>query len=294
MLAEIGSDIRRIAERAGAACVGVGRHNRVGSGVVMRPGQVVTNAHNLGGGPRTITFADGRQAVGEPLGVDLAHDLAVLAVDTGEVEPLGRAEGDGVSIGSPVVALANPGGRGLRVTFGFVSGKERAFRSPRGRRLSGALEHTAPLLPGSSGGPLVDLEGRLIGLNTHRLGDGFYLALPAGDAMYSRLETLAQGGDPSGVRLGVAVIPPSVARRMRQAVGLPEVDGLLVGGVEEDTPAARAGIRRGDLITRVGDRRIAGIDDLYAVLDSVPAGGSIEVHVIRGTEELSLSIQVDG
>src|SRR5690606_31133745 len=63
MLAEIGSDIRRIAERAGAACVGVGRHNRVGSGVVMRPGQVVTNAHNLGGGPRTITFADGRQAV---------------------------------------------------------------------------------------------------------------------------------------------------------------------------------------------------------------------------------------
>lgn len=294
MLAEIGGEIRRIAEEVGTACVGVGRHNRVGSGVVMRSGQVVTNAHNLGERARTVTFSDGRTAVGEPSGIDLAHDLAVLEVDTGDIEPVTRADGNGVSIGTPVVALANPGGRGLRATIGFVSGADRSFRSPRGRRLTGAIEHTAPLLPGSSGGPLVDLDGRLIGLNTHRLGEGFYLALPATEAMDSRLETLARGEDPSGVRLGVAVIPPPVARRMRRAVGLSEVDGLLVGGVEEDSAAGRAGIRRGDLITRVGDRSIVGIDDLYAALDTIQPGAAIELHLIRGTEEITLTVQPGG
>ena len=88
-------------------------------------------------------------------------------------------------VGTPVVALGNPNGHGPRVTFGFVSGTGRSFRGPRGRRVAGAVEHTAPLMPGSSGGPVVDLAGNLLGINTNRLGNGFYLAIAA-DAVVAR------------------------------------------------------------------------------------------------------------
>ena len=93
----------------------------------------------------------------------------------------------------PVFALSNPGGRGLRVTFGFVSGIERTFRGPRGRRITGSLEHTAPLLPGSSGGPVLNAGGQLLGINTNRLGEGFYLAIPADEALRGRVDALARG-----------------------------------------------------------------------------------------------------
>ena len=93
----------------------------------------------------------------------------------------------------PVFALANPGGRGLRVTFGFVSGIDRTFRGPRGLRITGSLEHTAPLLPGSSGGPVLDAAGQLLGINTNRLGEGFYLAIPADEALRGRVDALARG-----------------------------------------------------------------------------------------------------
>ncbi len=148
----------------------------------------------------------------------------------------------------PVFALANPGGRGLRVTFGFVSGIERTFRGPRGQRITGSLEHTAPLLPGSSGGPVLTAAGQLLGINTNRLGDGFYLAIPADEALRGRADALARGESAQSPRLGVAIAPNHVARRLRRAVGLPETDGLLIRDVEEDSPAARAGLAQGDLI----------------------------------------------
>ena len=118
--------------------------------------------------------------------------------------------------------MSNPGGRGLRVSFGTVSGVGRTFRGPRGRRIAGALEHTAPLGRGSSGGPLVDAEGRLVGINTHRLGEGFYLALPAGAALKTRVDALARGESASRVQLGVGLAPSHVARRLRRSVGLPD------------------------------------------------------------------------
>lgn len=293
MAEEVGVAIRRIAESIGSGCVGVGRRGPVGSGVVVAPGRVLTNAHNVGEDGRTVTFVDGRRATGESVGVDVAGDLAVIEVDTGDVEPLAWGDPDGISIGSPVVALAHPGGRGLRVTFGYVSGTGRSFRGPRGHRVTHAIEHTAPLLPGSSGGPLVDLEGRLVGVNTHRLGEGFYLALPADDDIHAKVESLSRGEEPAPVRLGVAVAPGYVARRMRRAVGLAEADGLLVRAVDEDSPAARAGVRPGDLITSLGGQPIAEIESLYAVLDGIDPGSEVELRVLRGADEVVLAIVPD-
>src|SRR5579862_8231357 len=128
ILDEIGASIRQLAQGAGTSVVGVGRRWGAGSGIVLGEGKVLTNAHNVRGDRVTVTFADGRTADGTVAGHDIDGDLAVISVDTGAVPALPWAGDTEAEIGMPVFALANPGGRGLRVTFGFVSGTERSFR----------------------------------------------------------------------------------------------------------------------------------------------------------------------
>jgi serine protease Do len=290
---ELESGVREVADGVGRSVVGVAGARSAGSGVVIGPGRVVTNAHNLRRGTVTVTFADGRTAEGRAAGVDVDGDVAVLDVDTADAPALSWSENNGTPrIGDAVFALANPGGRGLRVTFGLVSGTERSFRGPRGRRISGSIEHTAPLLPGSSGGPVVDRSGRLLGINTNRLGEGFYLALPADSGLRERIDALGRGQAPSPRRLGIAVVPAYVARGMRRAVGLDEIDGLLVRGVEDGGPADRAGIAEGDLIVAAGDRGIATADDLFEVLAS--SIDSLELKLVRGTEERTVTVTPEG
>src|SRR5437763_11887805 len=220
VLEEIGQALSSAADRVGPAVVGLGRGWGRGSGVVSAPGVVLTNAHNLRGDEVTVTFADGRRETGSVAGVDVEGDLAAVTVDTGDVEPLEWGDPDSLGTGSPVIALSNPGGRGLRATLGFVSATGRSFRGPRGRRIRGTIEHTAPLPRGSSGGPLVDTEGRLLGLNSVRMDGGLILAIAADASLRDRAEALARGETPARPRLGVAIAPSHVARRLRRAVGL--------------------------------------------------------------------------
>ena len=288
ILDEIGASIRQLAEGAGASVVGIGQRWGAGSGIVLGDGKVLTNAHNVRGDRVTVTFADGRTAEGTVAGHDIDGDLAVVGVDTGQAPAMPWADA-APTIGMPVFALSNPGGRGLRVTFGFVSGIDRSFRGPRGLRITGTLEHTAPLLPGSSGGPVLNADGRLLGINTNRLGEGFYLAIPADEALRGRADTLARGESAQSPRLGVAIAPNHVARRLRRAVGLPEADGLLIRDVAEDSPAGRAGVAQGDLIVAAGAQPIRGIEDLSGALRAA-SGGSIELKVIRGTDERTIQV----
>jgi serine protease Do len=285
------------AARVGPSVAGLGRGWGLGSGVVIAEGQVLTAAHNLRRDEPTVVLPDGSRETSEVVGVDPDLGLAVLSVATGDAPAVTWEPADEPGIGSAVVALANPGGRGLRATLGFVSAAPRSFRGPRGRRVRGAIEHTAPLPRGSSGGPLVDPDGNLLGVNSIRLDGGLILAAPANAAARERVLLLARGEAPVAHRLGVAVAPPRAARRMRRAVGLPERDGLLVRAVEEDGPAGRAGIERGDLIVAAGGREIEGVEALYSVLDELPpAGGELELTVVRGTDErtVAASFAADG
>lgn len=277
-----------VAERAGPAVVRIGRAPGRAAGVVLADGRVVTNAHNLRGDQTTVTFTGGRVETGGVLGVDVDGDLAVLSVDTGGIEA--PEWGPRATPGQPVFALASSASGDLRVSFGLVSTVGQAFRGPRGRRIVGSLEHTAPLRRGSSGGPVVDGAGRLLGINTHRLGDGFYLALPADDDLRARLDALGRGESPRRRHLGVALAPADAARHLRRAVGLPERDGLLVRAVQGESPAERAGLRQGDLIATAGGRAVAGADDLHAALDAVADGGSLTLHVLRGSDELDVTV----
>jgi S1-C subfamily serine protease len=286
----IQEEIQGVAERVGNAVVGIGQRWGVGSGVVLGKDQILTNAHNVRGDEVTVTFPDGHTASGRVLGHDVDGDIAVIGGETGDLEALEWATDGAPGIGAPVFALSNPGGRGLRVTLGFITGVERSFRGPRGRRITGSIEHDAPLLPGSSGGPVVSREGRLLGLNTHRLGEGFYLAIPADEALRTRVDALARGESQRRVRLGIGVTPSHVARRLRRAVGLPDVDGLLVRLVEDDSPASRAGLAQGDLIVVAGGRPVEGADDLFEALGT--AEGAIQLIILRGTEERSVDVQL--
>jgi serine protease Do len=293
ILDEIQASISELAAGAGASVVGIGQRWGVGSGVVLGEGRVLTNAHNVRGDQVAVTFADGRTTEGNVAGHDIDGDLAVIETDTGETPALEWASDAAAAIGTPVFALANPGGRGLRVTFGFVSGIDRAFRGPRGRRISGSLEHTAPLLPGSSGGPVLDAAGRLLGINTNRLGEGFYLAIPADQALRDRADALARGESAESPRLGVAIAPGHVARRLRRAVGLPDTEGLLIRGVTEDSPAAAAGLARGDLIVAVAGQPVRTVDDLFDALQAA-RGGTVELNIVRGTDERTIQVTFAG
>jgi S1-C subfamily serine protease len=287
----IQEEIQHVAQRVGNSVVGVGQRWGVGSGVVLGNDQVLTNAHNVRGDEISVTFPDGHTATGRVLGLDVDGDIAVVGVETGDLPAIEWATDGAPGIGAPVFALSNPGGRGLRVTLGFITGVERSFRGPRGRRITGSIEHDAPLLPGSSGGPVVSREGRLLGLNTHRLGEGFYLAIPADETLRGRVDALGRGESKSRARLGIGVAPSDVARGLRRAVGLPDADGLLVRLVEDDSPASRAGLAVGDLITQAAGQPVAGTDDLFKALETA-ANGVIELVILRGADERTVDVQL--
>jgi serine protease Do len=287
VIEELQTAVSSVAERVGPSIVGIGRGTR-GSGVVVGAGKVLTNAHNLRGDEVTVTFADGRRTIGKVAAYDGDGDLAVIDVDTAGASPIEWADGDGLTVGAAVFGAGASHGGGSRVTFGLVSAVSRAFRGPGGRRIEGSVEHTAPLAPGSSGGGLLDSKGRLVGLNTNRIGEGFYLALPADAALRARVDALARGESPVRPRLGVAVAPSHVARRMRESVGLPERDGVLVRGVEDGSLAAAAGIQAGDLIVEAGGRAVTDADDLYTALASVEV--PFEVKLVRGADERTVQV----
>ena len=287
VIEELQTAVADVSERVGPSIVGIGRGTR-GSGVVIAAGKVLTNAHNLRGDEVTVTFADGRSVRGTVAGYDGDGDLTVVDVDTGGASPIEWGDGSALSVGTAVFGAGASHGGGTRVTFGMVSAVARAFRGPGGRRIEGSVEHTAPLAPGSSGGALLDASGKLVGIYTNRIGEGFYLALPADAALRDRIDALGRGESPKRQRLGVAVAPSYVARRMRRSVGLPERDGVLVTGVEDGGPAAAAGIQSGDLIVELGGKPVTDTDGLQEALAAVEF--PVEVKLVRGTDERTVQV----
>lgn len=288
-LEEIGKAVIEVGNRVAASTVGIGNRWRGGSGVVIGKNQVLTSAHNLHGDEPQIYFADGRQARAQVKGVDEDADLAVLEVDTADAQPINWGDGKEIQIGAPVIALANPSGGGRRLSVGFISSLDHAFRGPRGREIGQLIEHTAALMPGSSGGPIVDAEGRVLGINTIRMGGGFYGAIAADKAFQERIERIGRGEVRSHRRIGIGIAPAFVARRLRRAVGLPARDGLLVRDVEDGSPAATAGILEGDLVVDVGGRPIRDVNDMFEAIESA-ADGSVSLTLVRGIEERTVEV----
>ena len=153
------------------------------------------------------------------------------------------------------------------------------------------IEHTAPIPSGAGGGPILDERGAVLGVSALRGDPGFVLAVPAA-AITAAIERISAGREPA--RLGVALAPPRVARRMRAAVGLPERSGLLVRAVEERSPAATAGVRSGDLLVRLGDAELDSLDGLFAALERNAGESAVPLAVVRGEEHSELVVNLVG
>ena len=281
---------RAAVDAAGPAVVRVGRHGGRGCGLVVADGAVLTNAHNLRDRTTQVTFGGGRAVQGEVRAADVDGDLALLDVDTAGAPPVPWAE-EPPAAGDLVYAVAATADAGTRVTLGMLSSVDGTFRGPRGRRISGALEHTAPLMRGSSGSALLDEAGRLLGVNTARLGQGFYVALPADAELRGRVDALLRGESPTRRTLGVGLAPAEVSARLRASVGLPARDGLLVRAVDPAGRAAAAGVQVGDLVVAAAGAPVTSVDDLHRALEA--AGATLDLGLVRGTDELTVTVTLD-
>ncbi len=177
-----------LSERLAPTVVAIGKGGR-GSGIIIDTNRVLTNAHHLKDNTTSVHFADGRSVQGRVIGLDPTLDIAVLEVDTANIAASIWAE-VGPGIGAVVFAASRAGAQ-FSLSHGFVSAIDRTFHSPMNQPITGAFEHTAPLRQGSSGGPVLDLEGRIVGLNVIRESDSFALALPTSVATRRRIAELS-------------------------------------------------------------------------------------------------------
>lgn len=288
-LSSLSADIAQLAATTAATTVTVGRNGR-GSGVVTGTDEILTSAHNLRDRTTAITLPDGTEIQASVVAVDRHGDLALLTGPTGDIAP--------VSIGEPpalgsIVAAASGGRGNPRVATGIVGSTNRRFRGPGGHAVGGAFEHDAALPKGASGGPVVDTDGRLVGINTHRTATG-YLARPFDEQLLGRLASLRAGQSHDPRVLGVSLAPPHVAAKLRAAVGLDELAGALIREVDPAGAAAAGGVREGDLIVglRSGEslHAVDGPDSLQSALDVVGPVDELILDIVRGAERTEATI----
>ncbi len=267
-----------------------------GSGVVVTPdGFALTNSHVVAGSRELrVRGASGASVAASVVGDDPATDLAVLKIDLAALGPVAVGAVDGgarVRPGQLVVAIGNPLGFASTVSAGVVSALGRSLRGRDGRLIDGVGQHTAPLNPGSSGGPLADSRGRVVGINTAIIArsQGLGFAVGAEIAAWVLAELLARGRvRRAWLGLGGATRP--LDRRLARAHGIAAATAVEVMSVEAGAPAARAGLRDGDVVHRLGARAIAGVDELVRALRELPPGQPTSVGVLRRGQALTVAL----
>jgi len=233
-----------------------------------------------------VSLADGAQASVEVLGDDPSSDLAVIRFEP-EVEPAVAPLGEAgnLVVGQLVVAIGSPLGFQRTVTTGVVSALGRSIRGAGGRLIENVVQTDAAINPGNSGGPLADTQGRVVGINTAIIGgaQGIGFAVPVSATFRRVVFALVTEGRVRRAFLGVMV-------QSRQARG-GTLGGAQVENVAPNSPADRAGLRRGDLIVGVGENPVRSTDDLLNLLDESAIGRDTELRVQRGKNELTLNVR---
>ncbi len=297
------------AERVGPAVVSVDVRHRVarrgrparevpghGSGFVFTPdGFILTNSHVVHDATRIeAAFADGRRVGAQLVGDDPETDLAVLRVEPGTPAAAELGDSGTLRVGQLVIAIGNPLGFESTVTAGVVSALGRSFRSVTGRLIDDVIQTDAALNPGNSGGPLVDSRGRVIGVNTAVIlpAQGICFAVGINTAKVVTGQLIRHGKIRRG-RIGVAGQNVPLLRLAQRAHGLDAKSGVLVTGVEPNSPAQRAGLTSGDIIVAFDGKPVAGIDDLHQLLVTERIGAPTTVVVLRKADKLELAIVPD-
>ncbi len=290
-LSDFSTELAELVARASPGVVGLERRRGQGSGVALSSdGYVLTNAHVAGrGGPLAVRLAGGEQARGEVVGSDERTDLAVVRTEARGLATLPLAEDRSLRVGELVLAIGNPLGFERSVSVGVVSALYRALPTPRGGLLDGLVQTDAAVNPGNSGGPLLDAEGRVVGVTTAMIpfASGMGFAVPARTASWVAA-VLMQHGEVRRPFLGIAVRGEELAPALAREVGHPR--GVRVLRVEAGTPAERAALAEGDLLLFANGSPLDTLDDLQRVL-VLSAPPEVELEILRGGERRRLSIR---
>lgn len=276
-----------------------------GSGFVWdKKGTIITNFHVVKGAQGVeVTLADGSVWKARPIGFEPDKDLAVIAIDApAELLtpiPVGRSET--LKVGQKVMAIGNPFGLDHTLTTGVISGLDREIQAMTGRPISGAIQTDAAINPGNSGGPLLDSQGRLIGINTAIYSPsgayaGIGFAVPV-DTVSRLVPEILEFGKVTKPGLGVQVASSNIAARL-------ELEGALVLTVVPGGPAEKMGLRPtmrdsagrlilGDILVRLGDQRLKSADDLFKAMDRYKVGDKVEIEYLRGNQVQTAEITLE-
>jgi serine protease Do len=291
LLQALSAELSGLVARASPAVVGIERRRGQGSGVVLaQDGYVLTNSHVAGpGGPLRVRLSGSTEVPGELVGADHRTDLAVVRSNAGSLTALPLADDHRLRVGELVVAIGNPLGFERSVTVGVVSALHRSLPTPRGGLLDGLVQTDAAVNPGNSGGPLLDAEGRVVGITTAMIpyASGMGFAVPARTASWVAA-VLIQHGEVRRPFLGISVRGEELEAAVAGAVGHPRAVRVLE--VQPGTPAEQAALAAGDLLLSANGSPVDALDDLQRVL-VLSAPPEVELEVLRGGARKRLGIR---
>ncbi len=264
-----------------------------GSGVVIAPdGYILTNDHVVHNAKHlSVTLTNGATLGATVVGTDPATDLAVIRADGANLPYATLGNSASLRVGQLVIAIGNPFGFQSTVSTGVVSALGRNLRSQQGRLIENIVQHTAPLNPGNSGGPLVDSRGRIVGINTAiiMMAQGIGFAISSDTAKWVVSQLLVHGRVRRGY-LGIAARQRPVSRRLLRFHGLKGDMAVEVVSVAGDSPAGRGGVQTGDLIVAIGGQAVSSVDDLHRFLSEGLIGEMVNLSLVRGKEKLEVKV----
>src|SRR5690348_5471041 len=279
----LSDNLAAAAERVGQRVVAIKARRRIpSSGILWRDGIVVTAQHTIQREEDiVITFADGTTSPADLVGRDPGTDLAALRVAKTNGGPIDVAPLEALRVGSLVLALGRPG-RELTAALGLVSAVGDAWRTWHGGRIDRLIRLDIGIYDGFSGGPLVDADGRVLGINTSTLLRGVPTAVPAATVDRVLAQLLEHGHVPTGY-LGVGMQPVRLPSKRT---------ALMVVSVDPDGPAGRGGVLLGDVITAIDDQAVAEPADVLAQLDAARVGKTARLGLVRAGQLASVTVTV--
>jgi S1-C subfamily serine protease len=264
-----------------------------GSGFVITPdGYILTNSHVVSNAKKLETiFVDRKRLSATVIGKDNSTDLAVIQVNASGLPYATLGDSSELRVGQLVIAMGNPFGFQSTVSTGVVSALGRSLRSQQGRLIENIIQHTAPLNPGNSGGPLLDSRGRVVGINTAIIpmaqGIGFSIPSDTGKWVLSQLMTQ---GRVRRSYLGIVGYKRSLERRVVRFHKLSKDHGVEIVSADPKGPARNAGLRVGDIVVEVNNQGMGSVDDIYRFLAEWPIGRLLTVTVLRGKDRIDLKV----
>jgi S1-C subfamily serine protease len=291
-----------VVEQVGPAVVSIsvsGRRRRgqgSGSGVIFTPdGYILTNAHVVQGAARLeVSLTDGSTNQAEVVGADPATDLAVIRIHARDLPFAEFGDSSSLRVGQLAIAIGNPLGFSSTVSTGVISALGRSMRSQAGRQMENIIQSDVALNPGNSGGPLVDSHGRVIGINSAMIlgAQGISFSIPIDTARWVVGQLMTVGRVRRGY-LGISGQNRPISQPVARKLGLSQASGVEVMGVEPGGPAAKAGLREGDIVYSLDGKPTATIDEVHRFLNEWPIGQALEVGMIRGRDFRTLTLVPD-